>query len=320
MADETCPKCGTPRRSPATFCKHCGYRFGEETPVLVDSFVPAQSDAATAAPHSQVCRNCGATCPPAATFCRQCGHRLSGTAERPEAATVQTPAITDESIASPAPSPTTAATQVTRMHASLGLVIGAGAAAVVLAGVIAWVAYGRFSKASPVPVEKTVAAASANAAASPSVLSRPTPPPAVPPAPKLPSLTALSNAAPVTTGTAPVEARVSAKKPSRPAVSAPVRAVAKLTPPVTSPAAAKPPVAPPRSGMARAVRRTGRATQVAEHLVGTGADAFSAQDYTTAIADAKAALAVRPGYRQAESLLRRAETAQQQAMHSISIH
>lgn len=63
-----------------------------------------------------------------------------------------------------------------------------------------------------------------------------------------------------------------------------------------------------------------RSLQVAADLVGKGQMAFEKQDYSTAIANAKAALDIRPGYVRAEHLLQDAQQAQQQAMNSISIH
>jgi len=60
--------------------------------------------------------------------------------------------------------------------------------------------------------------------------------------------------------------------------------------------------------------------KVASQLVNRGENAFARQDYSTAIANAKAALDVRPGYVRARRLLDRAEAAQQQAMNNISIH
>ncbi|WP_266183992.1 hypothetical protein [Dyella humicola] len=58
---------------------------------------------------------------------------------------------------------------------------------------------------------------------------------------------------------------------------------------------------------------------IALNLVRKGEIAFFRQDYSTAIANAKAALEVKPGLARAQNLLDEAQRAQQQAMNSISI-
>lgn len=58
---------------------------------------------------------------------------------------------------------------------------------------------------------------------------------------------------------------------------------------------------------------------IAAKLVRKGEQAFTAQNYSAAIANAKAALEVKPGDARANKLLREAEKAQQDAMNSISI-
>ncbi|EIL97042.1 hypothetical protein UUA_16153 [Rhodanobacter thiooxydans LCS2] len=58
---------------------------------------------------------------------------------------------------------------------------------------------------------------------------------------------------------------------------------------------------------------------IAAKLVHKGEQAFAEQNYSAAIANARAALEVKPGDAQANKLLREAEQAQQKAMNSISI-
>jgi hypothetical protein len=58
---------------------------------------------------------------------------------------------------------------------------------------------------------------------------------------------------------------------------------------------------------------------VALNLVRKGEAAFSKQDYSTAIANARAALDIDPGLARARQLLNEAQGAQQHAMNSISI-
>jgi hypothetical protein len=59
---------------------------------------------------------------------------------------------------------------------------------------------------------------------------------------------------------------------------------------------------------------------VAAGLLREGERNFSQQNYSAAIANARAALQVNPGDPAAKRLLRRAQQAQQQAMSSISIN
>jgi hypothetical protein len=60
--------------------------------------------------------------------------------------------------------------------------------------------------------------------------------------------------------------------------------------------------------------------EVAAVLLREGERNFSQQNYSAAIANAKAALQVNPGDAAAGRLLRRAQQAQQKAMNSISIN
>lgn len=64
----------------------------------------------------------------------------------------------------------------------------------------------------------------------------------------------------------------------------------------------------------------GAVPSAALRIVGNGEDAFARRDFSTAIADAKAALAVNPDYPRALKLLNSAQQAQQKALNSISIH
>ena len=63
-----------------------------------------------------------------------------------------------------------------------------------------------------------------------------------------------------------------------------------------------------------------RTQQIAIKLTDKAESEFGQQNYTAAIANTKAALAVWPDYRRARLLLGRAERAQQAAMNSIKIH
>lgn len=63
-----------------------------------------------------------------------------------------------------------------------------------------------------------------------------------------------------------------------------------------------------------------RTQQIAIKLTDKAEIEFGKQNYTAAIANAKAALELWPEYRRAHVLLGRAERAQQAAMNSIEVH
>ncbi|MGN2249701.1 serine/threonine-protein kinase [Frateuria sp. GZRe14] len=95
---------------------------------------------------------------------------------------------------------------------------------------------------------------------------------------------------------------------ARPPVTAQASIPAKTTPTEKPPVSAQPPVA------------STRMQEVAAGLLREGERNFSQQNYSAAIANAKAALQVNPGDADARRLLRRAQQAQQKAMNSISIN
>ena len=63
-----------------------------------------------------------------------------------------------------------------------------------------------------------------------------------------------------------------------------------------------------------------RTQQIAINLTDKAEIEYGQQNYTAAIANTKAALAIWPEYRRARQLLDRAESAQQAAMNSIKFH
>jgi non-specific serine/threonine protein kinase len=95
---------------------------------------------------------------------------------------------------------------------------------------------------------------------------------------------------------------------ARPPVTAQASIPAKTTPTEKPPVSGQPPVA------------STRMQEVAAGLLREGERNFSQQNYSAAIANAKAALQVNPGDADARRLLRRAQQAQQKAMNSISIN
>ncbi|WP_240147832.1 hypothetical protein [Luteibacter yeojuensis] len=102
-----------------------------------------------------------------------------------------------------------------------------------------------------------------------------------------------------------------------PAATAPIVETVALSIPRAAPLTAEKPAPakrqPPRPTVTPSMQ------DVALSLVRKGESAFSRQDYSTAIANARAALDVNPGLARAKQLLDEAQRAQQQAMNSISI-
>ena len=76
---------------------------------------------------------------------------------------------------------------------------------------------------------------------------------------------------------------------------------------------------PPREVRAPAPAAGPSMQEIALKLVRKGEQAYAQQNYSTAIANAKAALEVKPDDARASRLLREAQSAQQNAMNSISI-
>lgn len=159
-----------------------------------------------------------------------------------------------------------------------------------------------------------------------------------------PASTQVSASAPVASVPAPVAPTSAPAPTAEPIVNAPVavkaEAPASVTPPeqpatpvVERPAAREPVptvvdaprrVTPSRADKPQRTRSEPPANdnamqEVALNLVRKGEGAFSHQDYSTAIANARAALDVSPGMARARKLLDEAQRAQQQAMNSISI-
>jgi hypothetical protein len=129
------------------------------------------------------------------------------------------------------------------------------------------------------------------------------PEPVVPPAVETPAPTVAATVAEAT----PLATPLAAPAIERPSQTAPRVVTGPAEKPVR--ATRTPVVAPAAAPM----------QDVALSLVRKGESAFSRQDYSTAIANARAALEVNPGLARAKQLLDEAQRAQQQAMSSISI-
>lgn len=118
------------------------------------------------------------------------------------------------------------------------------------------------------------------------------------------------------------EAPASVAPPEQPATTVVERPAAREPAPTVVDAPRR--VTPSRADKPQRIRNESPANdntmqEVALNLVRKGEGAFSRQDYSTAIANARAALDVSPGMARARKLLDEAQRAQQQAMNSISI-
>lgn len=297
------------------------------------------------------CPHCGAFYKPGVRFCKACGQSVEGQAKVDHPA----PAPTEAS-ASPSmtpilePSPVLSAEQAAKGEMSAGrpmhearpsalastppqaasasldptphwgrgkTIAMASATVVLVAGIGTVVAWKLLQRDTSTSV--------ASATLSPMIGSRAlthAPPPS-----------ASSGASLAITPTAVVEPKPAASattvtSASTMATSAPKQADAETLPASTSSMVVRAP-APPTSIRASEPPRKAHAPmpatepsmqRVALKLVRQGERAFDEQNYSTAIANAKAALEMQPGNTRASHLLQEAQQAQQNAMNSISIH
>ncbi|MEX1828208.1 zinc ribbon domain-containing protein [Luteibacter sp. CQ10] len=304
-----CMQCGQAHEGDTRFCRACGTRI-------------------EAVAEPVACAGCGSALAPGARFCKQCGTpsvpataanaspvtglvepestRSAVVEDRPDDAphTVE-PTVVDESGAgAAAPGPIESRP---RMRGPLiaAAVIGA---VVIAGGVVTWMFLR--GDAGQRSVDAPVASASAPA---PVRVETPAAPAAAP------------VAAPVVEAPKPPEDTRQSEQPAPPVAEAPRQEAAK----VADVDAKSPEVDRARRvGRTRARPVTGDdgtpvkeapMRDVALNLVREGERAYSRQDYSTAIANARAALGVSPGFDRARKLLDESQRAQQQAMNSISI-
>ena len=303
VAGETCPACGAPHAQGAKFCKHCGASFQtaasasaprEPAPPIPVSTMSEVSAEPAGAEASVIRQEMASDIGPAT------GDRASAVTP-PEPSPPVVPETPAEPVAAPsvqaeagkpAPSPERESFVVSATSASIdapsarggrrGWLIGGLAAAVVvivLAG--AAVAYFRFAKPAPETRATKVAPAPAvSSSGAMSVASAPAASTAITSGPA-----AFSSATSVAPSPAPTEQAQVATVPAE----SPAASVATSTP-------ATPPV--------------DHTLQMASDLVRKGERAYARGDYPTAIRHAHSALDVRPGYADAERLLKRAQAAQ----------
>lgn len=186
---------------------------------------------------------------------------------------------------------------------AVGVVLAIG----LLGGLVAWLLLhdGGKSPVTTAAVDTIVPApappAPKDVSAVPSLL------PATQPEPTVP---AKADATSVAAPTAPAEVPVIQPAPVTPTPVAEPPRPATPAPRVVEKPVRQKPAAPVNEGAMQ---------DVALNLVRKGEGAFARQDYSTAIANARAALDVSPGLGRARKLLDEAQRAQQQAMNSISI-
>lgn len=299
-----CPQCDREHDAAARFCRGCGAILATMAPasaVVIDPPCPA----------------CAAPLKPGAKFCKQCG-ASTVTPEVPASHEAEVTADTAVPLSEkPAPRPTTARAVTdasTNTARGRGVVIVAAALVLVVmigAGVT-WRLLRQDDPVDPAQVTATDPSKPFDTGTVPSIVDKPPP--------EAPKTTASAQPA------APVPAPVATPAPASASVL-PDSSVAKETPanlaepskktPVVAVVKPKPPRAAPSAVAPSAVPAPMK--DVALNLVRKGEAAFSQQDYSTAIANARAALDIEPGLARARQLLNEAQGAQQHAMNSISI-
>jgi hypothetical protein len=311
-------KCGHANRAAARFCAGCGHAAIADSAPVAPALQPA-----TTSDH-KACTRCGIELAAETRFCKSCGNTVISSAASELAA--NTPAAQEQvSVTlhtSPAPSlsetarasepfATGAASPKATPHPQVPdspqgkhrLMMIFGAVAVVVVAIGALVAY-RFMQ--PSPSEVVAAPAGSMSMEQPASAATVT----LAPAPALVEPAPTPHSAPATDTASAPSSVVEPETKAPPIVTTP--AVTTVPEPAPSP----PTVAPVTKPKPAAPAPT---SEVALNLVRKGEVAFAQQDYSTAIANAKAALDVQPGLARAKQLLREAQQAQQQAMNSISI-
>jgi hypothetical protein len=293
-----CPQCDREHDAAAKFCRGCGTTLAS---------APPASDAAV----EPACAACAAPLKAGAKFCKLCGvSALVPDASGLNDAPVEAPV---KAVAPPVPRPTSKRVVTDAPAASArgkGAVIVVAALALVLligAGVT-WRLLRQDDSSAATTVADADSPKLSDAVSAPSIIDK-TPPETAKPV-------AIA-ASPPSVAPAPAPAPASAPAPiEAPAVQKTPATVEEATVKVATPVMAKP--KPPRTSVAPPAAPAPM-KDVALNLVRKGEAAFSQQDYSTAIANARAALDIDPGLARARQLLNEAQGAQQHAMNSISI-
>lgn len=330
-----CPKCGRVASDGVKFCAGCGARLD-----------PARADGAQAG-SGDACPDCGAVHPPGARFCKQCGHAFVAVAAPPPLAAAETPVPAQPSPAAsvareePRPAPVDVVTpppaaprpveqaQAARpapppdpvppklvpppepplarsvpetapaarpgvaasRSSRLPVLLGAIALVVVAAALATYFLFLRPASKSAAVTATPAASVPATAATSPAAMA--------------PIVSAMAAAGMPTGSVQAVAPEASALAPSTNVPQQEASPVAAAQPGPTAVAEQAP------DAVAPAPAPVDHTLQIAANLVRKGNRAYADGDYETAVRHAKSALDVRPGYADAERLLRRSYAAQQ---------
>lgn len=297
-----CPRCDREHDAAAKFCRGCGTTLAS---------APPASDAAVDPAPMSACAACAAPLKAGAKFCKLCGAStvvsdasgLNDMPVEPPVTVVATPVprLTPKRVVTDAPTGAARGKGAVIVVAALVLVLLIGAG-------VTWRLLRQDDPSAAASVADADSSKSSDAVSAPGITVKAPPETAKPVAiaAQPQSVAPVSAPAPAS-GPAPTEAPVAQKAPAP---------VAEATVKTATPVMAKP--KPPRVSVAPPVAPAPM-KDVALNLVRKGEAAFSQQDYSTAIANARAALDIDPGLARARQLLNEAQGAQQHAMNSISI-
>jgi Double zinc ribbon len=293
-----CPQCDREHDAAAKFCRGCGTTLASAPPTSNAAVDPAPAPA---------CAACAAPLTAGAKFCKLCGASTvvsdtSGLNDAPAE-----PPLT--AVAPPVPRPiskrfvTDTPTAAARGKGAV-IVVAALVLVLLIGAGVTWRLLRQDDPVAAATVADTDTSKSSDAISVPSIIDK-TPPETSKPV--------VSTAPPPSVAPAPAFVPAPNETPAVQKTPAPV---AEATVKAATPVMAKP--KPPRASVATPAAPAPM-KDVALNLVRKGEAAFSQQDYSTAIANARAALDIDPGLARARQLLNEAQGAQQHAMNSISI-
>ncbi len=299
-----CPQCDREHDAAAKFCRGCGTTLAS---------APPASDAAVDPAPTSACAACAAPLKAGAKFCKLCGASTvvsdaSGLNDMPveppvTAVAPPVPRLTPKRVVTDAPTGAARGKGAVIVAAALVLVLLIGAG-------VTWRLLRQDDSSAATTVADADSSKSSDAVSAPGITDEVSPETAKPVVITAPPQSVVPAPAPAPASVpapAPTEAPVVQQTPA-PVAEAIVKAA--------TPVMAKP--KPPRASVAPSVAPAPM-KDVALNLVRKGEAAFSQQDYSTAIANARAALDIDPGLARARQLLNEAQGAQQHAMNSISI-
>lgn len=303
VSGDACPACGAKHPPGARFCKQCGHAFAAVAapppPSAAETPVPAEPPSVAPVARKEPQPSPVEAVPPPRVAPRPVEQAQAARPAPPPDPVPPKPVLPPEPPparrapeAPPVAQPAVVASRSSRLPVLIGAI-----ALVVVAAVLA--AYFLFLR----PVSKPAAVTATPATSAPATA-------ATSPAAMAPIMSAMADAG-MPTGSAPA-AEASAPAPSTnvPQQDASSVAIAQPAPaPVPDAVAAAPENVAHNAAPAPAP--VDHTLQIAANLVRKGNRAYADGDYETAVRHAKSALDVRPGYADAERLLRRSYAAQQ---------